>query len=314
MKNACHALLGLLLLAIAAAAPADEDLYKSGLNVYIRLTEQEDDAPPNQHPVNLNAQEITNALSTIEVWEKKGFFSDIFSKEEGPQTVFSDSQAGTLGLYLAQGLAKASPKQDIVFTVVRHESGFLKIRTTTYTAGRAFYADDRLHIILGDFDKEPDRFQEQAYKSSGISEIRHFFSHGRRRKPSDFKYSVMVKPGIEVRTVNGKPRPDWFVINVPAASATYIAEQKQDQQGVDTAANAAVAAEAERLAQERRELRLEMARMRKEMKELSGVDGSNGDAGRSIEERMRTLDALYEKKLITPEEYEAKRKEILGDI
>jgi hypothetical protein len=298
---------------MATPALADEDLYKSGLNVYIRLTEKEDGAPPNQHPVTLSSKEITNALLALEVWEKKGFFTDLFSKEEGPQHVFSEGQAGTLGLYLAEGLRKATPNQDIVFTVVRHESGFLHIRETTYTAGRAFYADNRLNVIIGDFAVPPDRFKERAYQSSGISEIRYFFSHGKRSKASDFDYSVMPKAGIELAQAGGKTRSDWFRIDVPAASATYVAELQQageGGEGADPAARAAVEAEAARLAAERRELRLEMARMRKEMRELSG----EGEDGRSIEERMETLNALYEKKLITPEEYEAKRKEILGDI
>jgi hypothetical protein len=313
--NILRCLFGLLAAALLALpAAADEDLYKSGLNVYVRLTEKESGAPPNEHPVTLNSKEIANALLALEVWEKKGFFSDLFSKEDGPQRVFSESQAGTLGLYIAEGLRKATPGQDIVFTLARHESGFLKIRETTYTAGRAFYADGRLNVILGDFARPIDRFQERAYQSSGISEVRYYFSHGKRSKASDFKFSVMPKAGIELAQVGGKARSDWFRIDVPTASATYMAELQQAGEGeeADPKASAAVQAEAARLAAERRELRLEMARMRKEMRELSGGEG--GDRARSVEERMQTLNALYEKKLITTEEYEAKRKEILGDI
>lgn len=44
-------------------------------------------------------------------------------------------------------------------------------------------------------------------------------------------------------------------------------------------------------------------------------ESGNGDfAGDGIEERLRTLGSLYDQGLITGEEYEAKRKEILDSI
>ena len=62
------AVLSLLLLLYAGIIRADllpnfgtddEDLWKSGTNLYIRLTDQDkskkDTTPPNQHPVQLNA-------------------------------------------------------------------------------------------------------------------------------------------------------------------------------------------------------------------------------------------------------------------
>ena len=41
---------------------------------------------------------------------------------------------------------------------------------------------------------------------------------------------------------------------------------------------------------------------------------AGSDADDSIEYRLTRLKSLYEKKLITGEEYEAKRMEILGDL
>ncbi len=64
------------------------------------------------------------------------------------------------------------------------------------------------------------------------------------------------------------------------------------------------------MARERRQMRIEMARMRKEMKELS----SDPVSDKSPEERFTTLEQLREKELITQEEYESRRREILNDI
>ena len=56
----------------------DEVLWRSGSNLYIRLTDQDqskkDVTPPNQHPVQLNANQVTNALEGLEAWTGGGFF------------------------------------------------------------------------------------------------------------------------------------------------------------------------------------------------------------------------------------------------
>jgi len=45
---------------------------------------------------------------------------------------------------------------------------------------------------------------------------------------------------------------------------------------------------------DRREMRADMARMRKEMKDISGKE-SGDTSSKSVEERLATLDQLYEK-------------------
>lgn len=305
------------LLLVLAVAPvrADEDLWKSGLNLYVRLTEQEDSlgssTTPNEHPVTLSAQEITNALKTLEVWDQKSFMG-AFRKSEGAVTVFSESQAGTLGLYIAEGLKRATPRQEVMFVVARNEKGFMNIRETTYTAGRAFYSGGRLNLLIGDFEKPADRFQERAAQSSGVEEIHYFFAHGRRGKASGFDRAVIAKPGVQISELGGKPRFDWLLIDVPVASAAYIAAIDAARGAAETAGNKAIQEEAERLAAERRELRAEMARMRKEMKEMSG--GGSDAPQEDMEVRLAKLNELYEKKLISKEEYESKRKALLEEI
>lgn len=307
-----------MMVALAAVpASADEVLWKSGLSLYVKLVDQDDSlgagTPPNAHPVSLNAQEITNALNAVEVWDKKSF-RNIFRKSEGAVTLFSQGQAVTLGTYIAEGLRKATPKQEIVFAVARNEKGFLSIRQTNFTSGRAFYADGRLNLIIGEFQKPSDRFQERAAQSSGVEEIHYFFSHGKRSKPGDFDKAVMAKPGIEVRDTGDKVRLDWLLFDVPTASATYIAETQGKAAEAESASNRAIREEAERLAAERRELRAEMARMRKEMQEMSGAQPAAPGGGADIEERLARLQELYQKQLISREEYDSKRKALLEEI
>ena len=102
------------------------------------------------------------------------------------------------------------------------------------------------------------------------------------------------------------------MINVPVAAQAYVArlEAKEKGNNNNNVNTEALQAESEKLAKERRELRAEMARMRKEMDEAS----TDSSKQLSVEERLKQLQELHEKKLITDAEYERKRKEILNDI
>jgi hypothetical protein len=278
-------------------------LYKSGLNLYIRLADQDSGAVPNQHPVTLDGAAVADALSIIQVWEKSWF------KPNEAQKVFSSEQARLLGQYIALGLAKATPGQDIIFALSRTDKGFLSvIRELSFTSGRTFYANGKLNVIIGEYKRLPDKFQERANASTGAGEIRYFFGHGKRDKSSDFKLAVVSGEGIETHTVNGSKRPDWFEIDVKQAAAAVAARAAQQNQAAGGAESEAMRQEAARLAQERREMRLEMARMRRDMEQ--GAATSSG----SPEQRLKTLEELQKKGMITDEEYARKREEILKDI
>ncbi|MBT7950129.1 MAG: hypothetical protein HN764_00765 [Gammaproteobacteria bacterium] len=287
-----------------------EELWKSGMNLYIKTTDQDRYADgqniPNQHPVSLNPTHIRNALNNIYIWNKSFFTGAL--KDNEAETVFSQEQARLLGNYLAAGFQKASPSEDILFALTRRKKGFLFTKDTTYTTGRAFYVNDKLNIIIGEFDRLGDKFKERAYASSGISEIQYSFKNGKRAKRSGFKKAIIITDGLSTKSVNGKNRTDWFVIDVKLASAAFLAEQEGGDP-TDTIDNENIRKEAAKSAQERREMRLEMARLRKEMKQ-----SQKGAENSSLEERLKKLQSLKEKKMITNEEYEAKRKEILSEI
>lgn len=288
----------------SAPVRADDDLYKSGLNQYVRLDDQDSASTPNQHPVTLDPKAVGDALSIIQVWEKNWF------KPNEAEKVFSTQQAQLLGQYIALGLAKATPGQDIVFALGRTDKGFLGIRDLTYTSGRAFYANGRLNVIIGEYRRSPDKFQERASSSAGIEEIKYFFSHGKRTKASGFKLAIVTGEGIETHGSEGGKRRDWFMVDVKQAAATLAARIARENQAAGGADSEAVRQEAARLAQERRELRLEMARMRRDMELQGGAQQGPATAA----QRLEILDDLRGKGMITDEEYQHKREEILKDL
>ena len=286
----------------------DEALWRSGANLYIRLTDQDqskkDVTPPNSHPAQLNANQITNALEGLEAWSGGGLF-----KKKQLRTLFSLQQARLLGQYVSAGLAKARPDQDIVFVLARSEKKYLVLQNRGYTGGRVFYLNGKLHLIIGDYDNEGDRFKETVERSHGVTETKQYFKHGRRAKAVGFKGTIVGRAGIEAHVDGKKTRRDWIEIDLEQAATVYLAE-KAEQAPQETVTSAAMQAEAARMARERREIRLEMAKMRKEMQSSPGENNS----GQTIEQRLLTLKELRDKELISLEEYQQKREEILGDI
>lgn len=302
-------LLFTLALAVSLPVPADEVLWKSGKNLYIKLTEQDETASgerpqPNDHPVELDRNQVTNALSLMRIWNED------YIRTNEAETVFSTQQARLLGEYIAAGLREAGPDEDIVFALVKKHRGFLAIETREYMAGRVFYVDGRLNVIIGDYAKPADRFKERMVQShGGGDEVQYYFTHGKRAKSSGFDERVINMDGIKTR----QGRSDWYRIDVERASRTYLAEQREqnrDEKGdADTTAAAeAYQREAARLAKERREMRLEMARMRKQLEEARKSDNL------SIEERLQRLDELQNRDLISEEEYRQKRQSILDEL
>jgi hypothetical protein len=119
---------------------------------------------------------------------------------------------------------------------------------------------------------------------------------------------VVSTIGVSFAGGDGGGRPDWILLDVAKAAFAYreglIPEDEKKRENK-------ARQEAAKLTIERRQMREEMARLRQELKELKTGGGASA---RSVEERLATLEALKSKALISDEEYERRRNEILGDI
>ena len=295
------------LLCLATSAPAaglfgdDEDvIWRSGSNLYFKYAGQDtSEYGDNDHPVTLPAEEITAVLESLRIWHKK-----LLDADEQPKALFSRGQTRLLGKQLSAGLAQARPQQDIIFTLQRVNHGFLGLTDRFFLSGRAFYQQERLHIIIGEYDRLRNQAFESAYDPSGNASVPYVFYHGSRSKHSSFKKNLILIDGVEIKRTD-ELRPDWIVIDMQTAGQAVLAERQQ-QEAEAPASNADLKREADRVARERREMRAEMARMRKEMQNSASLE--------SIEERIVKLDQLLDKGLITQEEYDAKRRKILNDL
>ena len=282
--------------AFAMGAFKDDDIiWQAGANEIIKYIDQDTPSPgKNDHPVVLQEKQINIILQSIKFPQQE----DDPVKEKEFKSVFTDQQANLLGRYLEQGLKEAKPDQDITFVLEKSikRSSILK-PALYFVAGRVFYKDNQLNIIIGDYDRLRNEAFEAVNDPTGTGHIHYSFDYGERSKPSRFKKAIVSINGIEYKQLNSIRRDDWLVIDVNVASKAI--EHMAKIQKMD-----------------------EMANKRKELMEVLGsediihIDAINSPekATHSLEDRLTELKHLRNKDLITDEEYVQKRKQILDDL
>lgn len=284
----------------------DKDIIWQGApNHYFKYADQDDSkSGKNDHPIRLDEEDIIAALSALEYTD-----TNLLGKET-IISVFSYSQVRLLAEYLFKGFGKAKPDQDIIFVIGGKSSKLIVIKEKTFTAGRAFYKDGKLNIILGEYNRARNTAFERVVDPGDTGDIAYSFDFGSRgSKSNNFKYSIDDIEGVEQKTSKGKPRLDWLEIDIKLAAEANLAK-KNEKKNPGLNQDRALKLEAAKLAKQRREMRAEMARLRKDMSKQNNASSTT----RSIEERITTLDELLAKELISKEEYAVKRKEILNDI
>jgi multidrug efflux pump subunit AcrA (membrane-fusion protein) len=134
------------------------------------------------------------------------------------------------------------------------------------------------------------------------------FDTGSRKSSGNMSGRIVNTAGVTLAGGEEGGRRDWIQIDVVKAANAYRdgLVPEEEKKRVNKAQ-----LDAARLTLERREMREEMARLRRELKAIKS-------GGRTVpqapEERLKTLLDLKAKKLITDEEYQKRRAQILGEL
>ena len=267
---------------------------------------------PNQHPVQIGLEQMKEVLQSLQLRTKSALFSD--ETERTP--LFTHSEIAVLSSGLARALARAKPEEDVIFKVMGMHKGLIA-KERMFMAGRVFYQGNRLHFIFGDLYKpvSGDRSEKAKNLAAGCGDCPVTAAATRARPGSRFKEHELDSPfarveGLELQRQGGKIRSDWVVIDVPKMIAAIEREKNRLPPQLEQARQKS-RLEAQRLNLERRQMREEMARLRKQIREM---EKKGGASARTIEERLTTLDQLKKKGLITDQEYQRRRREILSNI
>src|SRR4030095_4234163 len=98
----------------AADAPRDVIVLWSANDQWVKVEPQDDAAaPPNDHPVQLASEAISNALAALRIR-----IVDEDTAAEAQRSVFTAEELHNLAPRIASGLAKAGPRQDVTFSTI----------------------------------------------------------------------------------------------------------------------------------------------------------------------------------------------------
>jgi hypothetical protein len=194
---------------------------------------------------------------------------------EKSQPVFTDTQLDMLAKYLSQGLTQAGPNEDVIFAIIDNFKAVYGLtKEQKFTSGRAFYQDGKLNIIFG-------KIQED-YKSYGmyapVDRRLYPLSPGVRSVASQHTWKLLEHPDMQFQMIANGLRSDWIKLDLAAMTARAAMGEQAARSG-----NAV-------------------------------GEGGVISVHKTVEERLKTLNELKDKKLITDEEYQKKRAAILGDL
>lgn len=291
--------------------PEGTYLFEGGRQ-FVKLVQQEsrEGAPrtPNDHPAELTPVQMRTVLEAITIQHVGGIINE--KREALP--LFSAGELSTLSTALARGLERAKPEEEIIFVVGGAHQGLVS-KEHKGSSGRVFYQAGKLNLILGDVHRAMEsKEQKKRNMAAGcggcpIDERIDPFRIASRYKAGKLPEPVTLITGLDFGKVNDKTRGDWLILDVPKVIAAIEKEKNKLSPSAEKERRQA-RLDAARAAAERRQMREEMARMRKEMQARDGASAT------SLEERLSTLDQLRDKGLVSGEEYERRRQEILNDI
>lgn len=285
---------------------------------YVRIEAQDRGdipTPPNDQPVNLTSGLIREILSALEVE---------FDGKGNPVPVFTQNELEILCDALSEGLAKAQPRQDVTFAIAGVHRGLVSFTTDrSYLTGRIFFQGGKLNLIIGDLHEEyRDNIERRLYPLVPGSR-KHVTPDPRRPAPRSYK--VLPLTGLQTQNIAGTERHDWLVITPdPQLWKAVVAERKEAKETAKDAFREAneVRQESAQVSAEQERLRAELEALKKDMKSMKQapvaapaiVQPAQPQADDSIKTRLRQLKDLRDEELITEDEYQAKKQEILGNL
>ncbi|GAB3677087.1 SHOCT domain-containing protein [Salinisphaera aquimarina] len=300
------------------APPAYVNITRS-TDLRVQLIPQGDAATVrNEHPAAFEPEQLQALLSSLRVTDEDG----------NAVTLASPSRLEKLGAEMSKAFVQAGPRQDVAFSVFRRSGGSIFTATRRVTSGRAFYRDNTVNIIFGEFDKEFSEFRDLS-----ISPLK----NGSREGSAGVDTSTLVASGSWHRHGN---RSDW--IELPATSDAIESAAAAAPTAIESSSSgaarplrygpaasaAASSATAPMPAQTTPSVPVPVESPAPAAASSASASGAsaaavgagamaepaaNRDWGR-IEERLTQLKRLRDKNLITTEDYQNKKDALLQQL
>lgn len=285
---------------------------------------------PNAHPVSLDPPQLYNALQRIRIQQPD---------KEGSVPLFSEWELEQLSINIAKALAEASPKQDVTFAIVGWHKDFLGLKQPKLTTGRVFYQGGQVNVIFGEAHRDAKDIDWALQEHKGDRRLDPYVP-GMRSFTKRHDWRLVTEPGSGIYRPPGVKRSDWLVLTAQAFTVPPAAVAVQ-RGGQAPAAPAGGGPEVEQLRQEVERLRQDLQRMQGQSyyppaagqgqgqgqgyyppagapapaAEPPAPPTANGIAPKGpVQQRLIVLEDLRAKGLISEEEYQARRRQILSGL
>jgi hypothetical protein len=213
----------------AADAPRDVSVLWSANDQWVKIEPQDDAAAsPNDHPVQLANEAVSNALSALRIR-----IVDKDTAAEAQRSVFTAEELRNLAPRIASGLAKAGPRQDVTFSTIgshpRAAGGMVK--DPGVNAGRVFYDDGKINVIFGELQSGYRKRNVYGQRTEDFTPRQ----QGSRTKAAENEWALASRPGIELHSNAGGVRNDWVEIDAAAVApgAAAVSQAPATKSGVD---------------------------------------------------------------------------------
>lgn len=271
------AIAGLLIVSPCTALAAGGKTIWQSRDQFVAIEKQDGEgATANNHPAKLSADQLRSMLESLETTE---------TGKNKPLPVFNEPEREILVEMLREGLSLAGPKEDVTFAVIGQFPALMGLaRERKVTTGRVFYREGELNIIFG--------MVHQDFKDNEDRRLAPFVPGSRTRSA---ELGGRISASAEQLYFTMK-RGDWLVFS-PASIGS------SPGMSGESATPAVKPEQAGRRPPETDITRKQESKPVKPDKQ-----------GKTVEERLMLLNELRNKKLITEEEYRAKRLEILNEL
>ena len=265
----------------------------------------------NNHPIRISSEILRVMLKQL---------SYKYDRDEPEIPLLSSRGLQLLTEHVPKALMSAKPNEDITFVIKGvHSSARWALKEERLTAGRLFVSNNQLNIILGavQVSLQPDlaeRYGGNVWESTKV-----VYDIGHRRKKAEYDGLIVVfdkkQKGIYRKS---NERKDWFVFTNTAykqakdkkAGDKMSKEQYQTlQQQIDTLQKKLNQPQI----QQQKNVTPPPPRRQIQRKRDSVISEKKDDP-RVLEQRLKTIENLYKKGILSEEEYQRKRNEILKGI
>ena len=273
----------------------------------------------NNHPINISGDVLRKMFKQL---------SYKYDRNEPEIPLFSNKELLLLSEHVPKALKIAKPNEDVTFVIKGpHKSARWSFTEDRLTAGRIFISNNQLNLILGAVQVGLQPTLDEQYQGNVWETARLTYDIGHRRKSAKYEGLILVynknKKGIYRKS---NERKDWFVFTNTAYknakenidSRKLSGEQyKTLQQQIDSLQKELnnKSKSNNQINQNNRQNIIKKHEIKKNNPNISKrKPTTNENSAVILEQRLKTIDNLYKKGMLSESEYNRKRQEILKGI